>query len=50
MKQINCTVDPTVYANFQKYYPQCLTRFIRNCIKLAVANRQFFSQIFFIEE
>ena len=49
MKQINCSVDSSIYKNFQKFYPYCLTRFVRNCIKLAVEDRQFFNQMFFLE-
>lgn len=49
MKQINCSVDSKDYSNFQKFYPQCLSRFVRNCIKLAINNRDFFNKLFFME-
>lgn len=49
MKQINCTVDSQDYAEFQKRYPQCLSRFIRNVLKLAINDSNFFKAIFFGE-
>lgn len=49
MKQINVTVSDSSYKSFKALYPHCLSRFIRNCLFLAVSDRNFFSQIFFLE-
>lgn len=35
--------------SFQRLYPYCLSRFLKLCIKKAVANPQFFKDIYFSE-
>lgn len=46
-KQINTSVNKSDYELFQKMYPNCLSRFIRSVIRLALADREFFLSVFF---
>lgn len=45
--RISVTVNKESYENFENVYPNCLSKFIRNAIKLALINKEFFMQIFF---
>ena len=33
---------------FQRLYPYCLSRFVKNCVKMALNDRHFFDKIYFM--
>lgn len=45
--QIHTYVDKDDNDNFQRLYSDCRSRFIKNCIKLAVNDKIFFEYVFF---
>lgn len=46
-RQINCSVDSTDYISFQTLYPQMLTRFVSRCVRRALEDKDFFSDVCF---
>lgn len=46
---VNVSISPDEKNRFQKQYPRCLSIFVVKCIKLALANRKFFEDVFFSE-
>lgn len=48
-KQINVSVDSETYFTFLRFYRGCLSRFVRNAIKLAIKDKDFFNLVFFSE-
>lgn len=48
-KQINVSVDSVDYNSFLRFYRGCLSRFIRNALKLAIKDKDFFNLVFFSE-
>lgn len=48
-KQINVSVDSFDYDSFLRFYRGCLSRFIRNALKLAIKDKDFFNLVFFSE-
>lgn len=48
-KQINVSIDDRDYYNFMRLYRGCLSRFIRNAIRLALNDKDFFNNVFFKE-
>lgn len=48
-KQINVSIPSDMYERFIRLYKGCLTRFITNCVKRALNDKNFFSSIFFDE-
>lgn len=46
-KQLNVSVSRKVYFDFQKKFPQCLSRFVRNALRMALSDKRFFQLVFF---
>lgn len=46
-KEIRIYAKGDEVETFQKMYPQCMSRFIRNAIALAIRNKDIFTDIFF---
>lgn len=38
----------TLRNRFQRQYPYCMSRFLVNCIKCALKDKQFFESVYFI--
>lgn len=48
-KQINVSLDSSDYDSFMRFFRGCLSRFIRNAVKLAIKDKDFFNLVFFSE-
>lgn len=48
-RQLNVSIVSDHYEQFQRMFPQCLSRFVRNAIKLALTDRIFFQTVFFYQ-
>ena len=48
-RQLNVSCPADVYLRFQQFYPSCLSRFVRNCLKIALNDQQFFQSVFFYQ-
>lgn len=44
---ISFRLDTNLNNNFQKLYPWCLSRFLKNCVIRAVNSKEFFQEIYF---
>lgn len=48
LARISCYVNAAEWKKFQKAYPSKFTRFIANCVKMAIIDKQFFERIFWL--
>lgn len=46
-RQVNVLLDSALIDGFNLYYRGCISKFIRNAMKLAVNDRSFFDKVFF---
>lgn len=44
---INCSCPPDIKSRYNELYPYTLSRFLINCIKLAIADKNFFDSVYF---
>lgn len=47
--QIHLNIDDDLKKRFEQCYPHCRSRFIENCLKKALTDRNFFDKVFFME-
>ena len=45
---VSCSCPPELKERFQFLYPYTLSRFLIQCIKMAVADKKFFDAVYFI--
>lgn len=47
--QIHLQVKNEVKEQFERTYPGCRTRFLQNCLLIALTDKSFFDKVFFID-
>lgn len=45
--EMTCWVSDELREKFKKKFPNCFSRFVRNCMIKAVSDKKFFDEIFF---
>ena len=45
--RISLTFAKDDYVLFERLYPNCLSKFLRNCIRYSLRDKKFFEQIYF---
>lgn len=45
--RISVTFPKDNYVLFERLYPHCLSKFLRNCIRYSLQDKKFFEQIYF---
>lgn len=49
-KHLSIRIEEVDYHYFNRLYPNCLTRFVRNAIKYSIKHKNLFEKIFFMIE
>lgn len=47
--RISLTLPKKDFEQFQKVNPNCLSRFLRNCVIYGATDKDFFQSVFFME-
>ena len=48
MRVVHVSLSASDADHFQRIYPDCMTRFVRNAVKIALSDKNFFDKIFFL--
>lgn len=48
-EQIHLQVKHEVKEQFERTYPGCRTRFLQNCLQIALTDKSFFDKVFFTD-